>query len=392
MKFDAAHNYMVRYSLKANSGDAASLAAVTVASEERVNHEDAASARKYILPQPTAVGQETYLDMPLAANADDSITAYDKSFKFYAGSQAKAAAYTIKATLLKVDSKGAIVIGDKKYSEVDNVSSLVEVLDPTDVNNKLTYEAYLDEATTDNTILAADDYMDAGTGTVGAKTMVDNYRGFTKKVKVRVMKNGEKVSAPSDIVSVTSNNPQVAEASDADGSKYIAGGKEGKAIITVMYNNAKKEVQTSSLNVSTKNAGPEVKAISLKRTTKDVATADLQAGLYLWDAKMAEKLTVNDQFGGEFVAENHPGAFDDEGVYTDNDMVQASGQGFNNNAILKMSYYVSDVAGAKKEMVSVDANGIVKLDSAAAAGDVTSFQVNVMAPNGMQSSFTVTVK
>jgi hypothetical protein len=377
MKYDAAHNYLIRYTLKATGGDEASLKAVQVGSAERDG-----DASKYAFAQLDAVGKEATLDMPLAANADDKVTAYDKEFNFYAGAAAKEAVYSLKATLLKADAKGAIEIGGKKYMEVDVVSTQVEVLNPDDSKNSLTYEAYLDESI-DNTMIAADDYM----GVAKASDVVANYRGFAKEVKVRVMKNGEEVSAPQTIQTVTSNNTKVADVS----SMYVAGGDAGTATISVLYTDAKKDMKTASLNVTTKNEGPIVKAIAMKRSSKTVAAADLNKGLYLWDAAMAEKMTVNDQYGGEFVGEGAPGSLNEEGKASDNEFVRVGDAGYDNNKFLNMNYYLTDVAGTNKGGVEVDQNGKVTLTDTA-AGAVTSFTVNVMAPSGVQASFSVTLK
>jgi hypothetical protein len=381
MKYDAAHNYLVRYALKATAGDAASLGAVQVGSAERKDH-DAAQDRLYQLPQITAIGQEVTLDMPLAANADDKTTVFDKEFNFFAGSSAKQAAYTLKATLLRADDKGAITIGGKKYVEVDAVSTAVEVLDPSDAKNTLTYTAYLDEAP-DNTIIAADDFM----GVTGASNVVANHKGFAKEVKVRVMKNSDEVSAAQSVQTVTSNNMKVA---DVNGL-FVTGGDAGTAMISILYKDAKNDMKTASLSVTSKNEGPIVKEISVKRSSKTVSAADLKAGLYLWDAKLVEKLTVKDQFGGVFVGEGAPGSVNEEGKPSDNEFVRVGSAGYDNNKFLNLNYYITDVAGPNKGAVTIDKDGKITMDNAAAASDVTSFTVNIMAPSGVQASFTATV-
>jgi hypothetical protein len=59
----------------------------------------------------------------------------------------------------------------------------LEVVDPNDSASKLTYEAYLDKS--NNTLLATDDYLSAGSGATGATHIYDNFRGFAKEVKIR---------------------------------------------------------------------------------------------------------------------------------------------------------------------------------------------------------------
>jgi hypothetical protein len=65
-----ANQYVVRYSLKANAGDAASLAATSLSSRQRTDQANPASSRKYIL-QPAALGQEVTLDFKLAKDPSD---------------------------------------------------------------------------------------------------------------------------------------------------------------------------------------------------------------------------------------------------------------------------------------------------------------------------------
>jgi hypothetical protein len=114
-------------------------------------------------------------------------------------------------------------------------------------------------------------------------------------------------------------------------------------------------------------------------------------GLYVWDAKLAEKMTVKDQFAGEFVAEHAPGTLNEEGVNYDSMLVKANGTGYNNNDVLKVSFYISNIQGTNPSAVSVDpAAGLVKYTGA--AGDVTSFKVNVVAPSGVTASFDVNVQ
>ncbi|SFL59656.1 S-layer homology domain-containing protein [Paenibacillus sp. 1_12] len=396
LKYDANGQYLVRYSLTASGGDETSLAATSLSSVQRVDQGDATSARKYAL-HPTKIGQAVTKDFQLAANnSDTSIDSFfDKSFKFYTGVDAKEASYTYKATLYKLDSTGTVKINGNPYVEVNNLSTTMEVLDPSNVNTKLTYEAYLDKSV-DNTVLAADDYMSVGTGAQGASGMYDKYKPFTKDVKIRATKDkGDEVKVASDIVSLTSSNSQVVDTASKSqnkaGAHYIAGGKEGQAAVTVIYYDGKKNMQTASLNVSAKNEAPTVNNLKLKKTGKSVSMADLQAGMYMWDAKLGEKLTAVDQYGDELIGENAPGTMNEEGQANDNMLVKANGAGYNGNELLKLSYYVSDISGANPDAVSVDSStGFIKYKGA--IGDVTSFKVTVIAPSGKQASLDVNVK
>jgi hypothetical protein len=395
MKYDPDNQYMVRYSLKANSGDAASLAATSLSSRQRVDPANVASPRKYIL-KPVGLGQEMTLDFKLAQNSTDMSvdSVFDKSFKFYTEAGAKAANYTFKASLLKADTNGTIVINGAKYIETDTVSTSLEVIDPNDSANKLTYEAYLDKS--NNMLLATDDYFSAGAGSAGATNVYDNFRGFAKEVKIRAKKdNLEEVKVPSSIVSVTSSNNQVAEvasqSADPNGAHFVVGGKAGTAKLSILFTNGKNEVTTAAIDITSKNEGPIISSIMLNKAGKDVAIADLQAGLYLWDAKLAEKITVKDQYANEFIAENALGSLNEEGILNENNLVKVGNSGFNNNEVLKINFFLTNVLGANPGAITIDAKtGMVKYTGA--AGDVTSFRINVVSPSSQTATFDVTVK
>jgi trimeric autotransporter adhesin len=395
MKYDTNQQYLVRYALTANAGDAGTLAATSLSSAQRVDATNAASARKYVL-QPTTLGQTVQQDMTLTRNSADTTvdSMFDKSFKFYAGAAAKSASYTFKATLYKESTTGNVTVNGKHYSEINSLSTMMEVIDPADTNQKLTYEVYLEGAS--NTLLAANDHFAAGLGSVGATNMFDNYKGFTKQVMVRAKKaTGEEVQVPSSIVSVSTTDAQVADvasrSTDAAGGRYVAGGKAGQAKLTVVYLIGGSNMQTATLDVTVKNEGPVVKEITLNKTGKSVAVADLQAGMYLWDAKMAEKIKVTDQFADILTAVDAPGSLNEEAAMNDQYLTKANGTGFNGNDLVKLSYYVSDITGTNPAAVTVDAKtGLVKYTGA--AGEVTGFKVNVMAPSGVKASFDVTVK
>lgn len=394
LKYDAANQYVVRYSLKANSGDAATLGATSLASTQRTDQANSASPRKYIL-QPMTLGQEVYLDFKLAHDSSDMSvdSVFDKSFNFYTGTGAKAANYLFKASLLKADTNGGIAVNGVNYAEIDSVSTTMSVIDPNDSANKLTYEAYLDHS--NNTLLATDDYLSTGSGAAGASSVYDNYRGFAKEVKIRAkLDNNEIVKVPSSVVSVTSSNNQVADAAsksaDQNGSRFVAGGKAGTAQLSILYNNGRNEIANSKIDVTSKNEGPVVGSIVLNKTGKEVALAELQAGLYIWDTKLAEKITVTDQYAGEFVAERAPGALSEEAAVSRNDLFKIGNTGTNGNEVLKLSFFISNVVGSKPSAVTIDKMG--KVQYTGAAGDVTSFKINIVAPSSQTASFDVSVK
>ncbi|WP_165452852.1 hypothetical protein, partial [Paenibacillus thalictri] len=76
---------------------------------------------------------------------------------------------------------------------------------------------------------------------------------------------------------------------------------------------------------------------------------------------------------------------------TDNMLVRDNGAGYNDNNILKLSFYISDIEGTNPKAVTINAD-TGKIQYTGAQGDVTSFKVNVVAPSGVISTFDVNVK
>lgn len=390
------YDYYVKVSYKLNSLSGTGDAGLTfLASKEK----DAASAntdqRKFIFA-PKTVSEEVYQRFDL--KGPDAYTGqwenlFDKSFKVYSKAGAPKAAYTVKAELYRIDKKAKSGTADQL---VDDVSQVIEVIDPKDTNNKLTYEVYLDKGV-NNTILAAADYLnldnnynqDATTGkTVNDVTYLNNnYNKLGKEVKVRAKNSsGEEVKFPAKVTGVVSSNPSVVN-NITDG-KVVYGLDAGTATVNVFFENAKGEPQTASLNVTTKNEGPSIASISLKKTGKQYSSLTGLVGKYVWDANLAEKITVKDQYGDEIVAENAPGSKGEELGETDNFLVQDS-QGpksKNHNSVLNVSFYATDITGEGTVKIDTKTGKITQIDAG-----VTGFTINVLAPSGVAASFAVGV-
>ncbi|GAA4873964.1 hypothetical protein GCM10023310_62040 [Paenibacillus vulneris] len=389
------YTYYVKLSYKLNSVDSGGDAGLTfLASKEKDANSKNVDQRKYVFA-PKAVTDDVYQIFDLKANPEafpgqwDNF--FDKSFKVYSKAGAPKAAYTVKAELFRVDRKNVTQL-------VDDVSQVIEVINPNDSANKLTYEVYLDKGV-NNTILASGDYLnldknynqDATTGkTVSDITYVaNNYPKLGKEVKVRAKNSsGEEVKTPAKVDSISSSNPSVV---GIDNTKYVYGLDAGTATINVIYVNAKGEKGTASVNVTTKNEGPLVSSIALKKTGKQYASLTGLAGKYVWDLALAEKITVKDQYGDEFVAENAPGSTGEELGETDNFLVKdANGsKSKNHNSVLNISFYASDITtnGGTNNTVEIDSKTgkIISVGS-----DVTGFTINVLAPgSGVSTSFSV---
>ncbi|WP_248929402.1 S-layer homology domain-containing protein [Paenibacillus hamazuiensis] len=313
---------------------------------------------------------------------------FNKSFKFYSTPNAPVGTWTLKATLYKKEVKTS------KVSEIDSLSTTIELLDPDKSDNKLTYEAYLDKGV-NNTILAADDFADLDIATLYSK-----YPKLTKEIKVRAKKNGgEDVAVPTDIVSASSSNTKVANIAN---SKFVGGLEAGTAKVSVIFKNAKGQQETKSIDVTSKNEGPSVTSIALAKAGKNVARSILTGdGKYLWAKELAEKITVKDQYGDEVVSNFSPGEDSEEAKDADQFLIadpNASGSK-NINDLLKVTFYVSDITYAsgtadKSDAVTVNPNTgkVVYTDNGADARKITGFTVNAQAPSGVTASFGVTIK
>ncbi|SFL88716.1 S-layer homology domain-containing protein [Paenibacillus sp. 1_12] len=339
---------------------------------------------------------------------------FDKSFKFFTDSNNATAvngsngvasavklpvatgAYTLYAELFRTENN--------KTVSVSTLNTTLEILDVNDSKNKLTYEAYLDKGTNNgvgSSVLAVKDYMGSNaltnsTGTVtGAAYVRANLPKLSKEVKVRAKNNtGEAVAVPQTISSVTSSNPLVLTVTPGTTTGFVTGLDAGTANLRVVYKDAKGDFQTTSVDVTTKNEGPQVASIALKNSAKTVARSALTTlmgttnpltntagNLYVQNAEIAEKITVKDQFSNEYVSEKAPGTrkADNAGGTTD----QFVGQ---HQSVLNLTYYASDIVGTGTVTINASTGQITNIDPT-----VTGFTVNVIAPSGVSASTAITL-
>ncbi|TDF93520.1 S-layer homology domain-containing protein [Paenibacillus piri] len=397
-----ADGYFVRLSYSGGNKDATKGQEVYVGSKEVAGTNNPLQGnRKYVLS--TVTGGTYSVDFPVLTDAPEFSyqNIYDKSFKFYSTKNdttlgtkdALVGTYTLKATLYKNERNGK-----NNPVEVSSVTTTMDLINPsTQAEHKLTYEAYLDKGVNNNTILATDDYLadGAGTGVTGATYVYNNFKKATKEIKVRAKRpGGEEVAVPSVIVSATSSDPSVAYATGDPGkTNFVAGLNEGTATLSVVFQDAKKEQQSNTISLTTKNVGPQVSSIALKRTYKSVDAGELATGLYLWDNKLAEKITVKDQYGDEFVSEYAPGANNEENGHADQFLFKAASdaKSQNGNALLGLSLYITDADSSLFDTAALN-NGQIKFKSGSTLPSGSSFTVNVLAPSGKAASFTVTIK
>jgi hypothetical protein len=342
----------------------------------------------------TVYAQELTATGVRSAEYMDLESVFDKSFKFFTNTvdasnvaiPAQPASYTFTARLYDVSGSAP--------KEINTVTTTLEVLDTADSKNKLKYEAYIDKGV-NNTILAVEDYLNNGiSGSVTRST----YAKLTKELKVRAKTNsGEDVAVPNTITSVTSSNPSVVAAvadSATTPNKFIVGLDAGTSKLQVVYKDAKGDVYTTPLDVTTKNEGPAVASIALKKSGNSISRSridtNIAAGnLYAWDDQLFNKITIKDQFGNEIVSDRHPLTHkDDSGTAKTDQFVQSHA------SILGLTFFATDVELNDKSLtvaannsVEVLSNGQVK----SIGSNVKAFTLNVIAPSGVTSSTAITV-
>ncbi|WP_240419830.1 S-layer homology domain-containing protein [Paenibacillus periandrae] len=404
--------------LKSNEVAAAGINPVTKALQSTVDpivdNSVANNTRKFIL-NPTVVGTVYTNQYDYSANNGSYVgntdytfplsEVFDKSYKFFTPANAKLGTnFTFNAYLETYDNSTG------KWNSISNVNTNLEVLDTTKSTNKLTIEAFADKAL-NNTLLAARDYLGEsaiaanGTTSVQEATYVYNTnKKLAKEIKLLAKtSSGDLVAVPNgNIKTITSSNPKVAEV--VSGQRFIVGLEAGTAKITVTYVDGKGDYNTSAFDVTTKNEGPSVTSITTEKSSNTISGAEAQLKkdrgmLYVWDTNMAKKVTIKDQFGGEYVSDRTPltniggvwyGTLKDDNSKQVLTLADSSTDQFiqKHANILNMTFYATDVkstSGTGK--VEIDNTGKITTLSA----DVTSFTINIFSPSGKSATTSVTV-
>jgi hypothetical protein len=410
---DYSNLYRVIFILQANSPARGDNYGLSVKSNDVADNRavglPASINKKFALTPSTVHGDVYAFQYNLATNTYDiprqllsPVEVFDKSFKFYtnvfngihtAGPSQNTyipnkipvitgTSYTLTAYLVKEVTAG-------NFRDINQVSTTVEVLEPADSRNKLTYEAFLDKSI-NNTILATDKYLG---GVPGAIDVRKDYPKVSKEVKLRAThSDGELVSIPQTISQITSSIPSIAAITDlpsggALGTGYVTGLDVGTANISIVYNDAKGEPHTTSLNVTTKNEAPKVTSIVTKNSVitasrtalNSIIAADL---LYPWDVNIGEKVTIKDQFGNEYISEKALGSRKLDSTGTTDQFIQK------HQRLLNLTYQLSDIITSPGGTVAIDrTTGKITSISPTVSG----FTVNIIAPSGVKSSTVVTL-
>jgi trimeric autotransporter adhesin len=409
LNVDANNDYYVRLSFKNNYGNAFGgfLGSKEIDQTAVVN--EPYGYRKYVLQSfPKGMGQESgpigtvsnqvYADF----NVD---TIYDKTFRYYMG-QAGDSRFTLEASLHKKNGN----------SEVYKLTHVLETFDPQNYKQGLIYSVMGLPASKE--ILAVKDYL--GDTVTSATYVIDNYLKFARELNVFPLKadNYELISTNYwTVESASSTNPAIAQAvkSTVDGKWYIVGLKNGTAKISIIYKDIKGNSNFASIDVVTKSEAPSISTLSLKRSRAlDVEMSDLITGKYLWDAKLAGKITVKDQYDDEIVSENAPGELNEELDASDNWLIKdktksditinpvTGSKGItsqNSNDLLNLIFTIDNVTfkdgssvGANSDQVIIDhKTGYIQYVNKGGSA-IASFRVNVVAPNGKNASLDVVLK
>jgi hypothetical protein len=252
-----------------------------------------------------------------------------------------------------VVTKGAVI-----DENVKSITKEVTVIDPNATGVKLTYAA---GTVTDlfnaeeNTVLSG--VYDAPTTSKHAKKIA-----ITAKDS-----SGATVAVPKSVISVTSDNENVAKVGVTGDEAYVIGNKVGTAKISVSYKTAKGEIENKTVDVTVKNDPISVASIAADKKTHKVVGF---SGGTTYAYKLMNKVTVKDQYGSEYKSETITG------VATDivNDY----------NKLLGIQYLISEVKGGT---VDLNTDGRTVTMSAG----VTSFVIQAVSPSGKIATTQVVI-
>jgi hypothetical protein len=198
------------------------------------------------------------------------------------------------------------------------------------------------------------------------------------------------------VQSGSSTNPQVAQvAKGSDGMWYVVGLKEGKATISIVFRKANGYHASKTFDINVKNEALNVTSIVLNKSRAfNVSRTDLSSGLYLWDEKSANKITVTDQYFDSIEAYHAPGSLDEGLRNTDNWLVKdpsAPTTSHNTNDRLNLIFYIDDIKYGSTttdtaDTVTVDPHTALIKYTSNGGRTITSFRVK---PSGISASFDV---
>lgn len=269
---------------------------------------------------------------------------------------------TLRLTATLYDAKGdGVSVNDV---ELGSATSTVTVYDGKSAT--LTYDVVLDGAT-DSTIYAAPKSGDAALDTpaeIGATLL-------SKAVKVSAKEGSAVVALPTGIVqSVSSSNPSVATVDTVTGK--VVGLASGTADLSVLFTTPTGQ-SSAAVKVTVKEDRPSAQSVAVTNGSKGAVIGDFAAPVAA--ATFTGDITVTDQYGTAYKQTNFTVA-----PYS---------------TLLGMKFFISNVkhaAGSSADSVSINADsGVITFTDAGTIGtsDITSFTINIIAPNGKTASTEV---
>ncbi|MDR6553624.1 S-layer homology domain-containing protein [Paenibacillus qinlingensis] len=304
----------------------------------------------------TSADSNATIALNLTDGAKSIANINDNEYVFTAGAGSTGKTKSVTFALRKLNADGTVVIDDN----VKSITKEISVIDPNAAGVKLTYSA---NTVTDlfNAVENAIQTGDADDATLSK---------HAKKVVITAKDaSGSVVAVPNSVVSITSNNENIAKVGVLTNEAYVIGNKVGTAKVSVSFKTAKGEVQNQVVDVNVKNDPITVASIAADKSTHKVADFTGAAGTYAY--KLMNKVTVKDQYGSEYKS--------DRTATTPVDVV------YNYNALLGIQYLVSEVKGGGSVTLGADGRTVTM------TGTVTSFVLQAVSPSGQVATTQVVI-
>lgn len=312
-------------------------------------------------------GTNTEVAFNLADGYYDINAISDKEYKFNA--KAVDTSKTVTFALRKLEASvldGAVVKGNVIDENVKTITKEVTVLNPANSNVKLTYSVGtvgdLFNAI-DNKVLSTND--DDPVTSKHAKNI-----SITAKDS-----SGTNVAVPNTVISVTSDNENVALGGVDAKKAYVIGNKVGTANVSVSYRTANNNIENKVVAVTVKNDPISVASIKADKTTHIVKPFSSTLAYRLFNT-----LEVKDQYGSTYKSETTTETVSDvKKIKELKDVV------YDYNKLLGIQYLISEVKGGGTVELETDGR-TVKVN-----GQVNSFVIQAVSPNGKIATTQVVV-
>lgn len=305
----------------------------------------------------TAAGSNANIGFNLANGTQTIGAANDSEYTFTANVGSKGGTKGVTFALRKLEatvSGGIVTTGAVIDDNVKSITKEVTVIDPNAAGVKLTYSAN-----------AVTDLFNAEENTVHSSTYdAPTTSKHAKKVTISAKDtSGAVVAIPNTIISVTSNNENVAKVGVSSSEAYVIGNKVGTAKVSVSFKTAKGEVENQVVDVNVKNDPIVVASVGADKSTHKVQS--FNSGV-TFAYKLMNKVTVKDQYGSEYKSEAVTDVVNDY------------------NALLGIQYLISEVKGGT---VTLATDG----RTVSMTAGVTSFVIQAVSPSGKIATTQVVI-